>query len=300
MSGAIGRQVALFAAMSLIWGLTWAAVKFGLTALPPLLLASLRYLLAAALLLGVVRGWRSAFGRDLIGRTLVSALLINTATYGPLFWGMKTVPSGLAGLVNLALVPVLLYALAAATGEERPTWRHGLALGVGALGLVGLFWSRIDGTTGEASAAGIAAIVLATVSYCVGSVVARPLIEPVGPLALTLVHSAIGGSTLLLLSVAFEPLSTAHLSALGQPVVLGSLVFLSLLGTIVAFTIYLVLLREWGTARSGLYAFVSPIVALATGAWLFGETIGPGEVAAAVLLLGAAGVALSGRHDPSD
>lgn len=68
--------------------------------------------------------------------------------------------------------------------------------------------------------------------------------------------------------------------------------------TIVAFNLYLVLLREWGTARSGLCAFVSPVVALAAGAWLFGETIGPGEMAAAGLLLAAAGLALSGRSRP--
>jgi drug/metabolite transporter (DMT)-like permease len=71
------------------------------------------------------------------------------------------------------------------------------------------------------------------------------------------------------------------------------LLYLSILGTIVAYTIYLRLLKSWGTAKAGSYAFVSPIIALASGAWLFGETIGLAEISGTMLLLLAAGVALS-------
>lgn len=64
--------------MSLIWGLTWAAIKLGLDDVPPLLLAAARYLLTAALLATAVRGAGAAFAH---GRTVVSALLVNTGTY---------------------------------------------------------------------------------------------------------------------------------------------------------------------------------------------------------------------------
>jgi drug/metabolite transporter (DMT)-like permease len=114
----------------------------------------------------------------------------------------------------------------------------------------------------------------------------------VKPLALTMVQAAIGGAALLGLSLALEPLSRDTLDAFLAPAAIGSLLFLLLLGTIVAYTIYLVLLREWGTMRAGLYAFVSPIIALGTGAWLFGEAIGWLEIAGAALMLVAAAMAL--------
>ena len=285
------RSLAYFALMSLIWGLTWAAIKFGLQDLPPLLLAAVRYLLTGVLLLPTLRSAPAAFEEGRWRRTLASALLVNTGTYSLLFWGMQSVPSGLAGLVNLALVPVMLFAFAALTGEERPTWRHAVALTIGIAGLAGLFWTRL-GAEGTASGIGLLAIVVATASYCVGSVVARPLVGPVAPLALTMVQAAIGGVTLLALSLGLEPITETTLQSLVTPTTLASILFLSLLGTIVAFTLYLVLLRDWGSARAGLYAFVSPIVALAVGAWLFDETIGAPEVIGAILLLVAAGVAL--------
>ena len=210
---------------------------------------------------------------------------------------MQYAPSGLSGLVNLALIPVLLTMLAASTGEERPTWRHAAALAIGCLGLVGLFWTRL-GSGGGASGIGFAAIIAGTACYCIGSVVSRPLVGPVEPLALTLVQAAIGGVALLVLSLAIEPISAQTVTALAKPAALGSVLFLAVFGTIVAYTIYLLLLREWGTVRAGLYAFVSPIVALGAGAWLFGETIGAPEITGAVLLLVAAAVALLRPQKP--
>lgn len=287
----MGRNLALFGVMSMIWGLTWVAIKLGLTVLPPLLLAAGRYLLTAMLLALVVRGVGAAFLEGRWRRTIASALLVNTGTYGLLFWGMQHVPSGLAGLVNMALIPVLLFALAAATGEERPTWRHAAGLAIGCAGLVGLFWTRLGAESGG-SGLGLAAIVVATAAYCLGSVVARPLVGPVKPLALTLAQAMIGGTALLVLSLLFEPLAVGTFAQLVTPAALSSLLFLSVLGTIVAYTIYLTLLREWGTVRAGLYAFISPIVALAAGAAFFGERIGRAEIAGTALLLVAAAVAL--------
>jgi drug/metabolite transporter (DMT)-like permease len=291
------RNLLYFSIMSLIWGLTWAAIKFGLEVLPPVLLAALRYLLTAALLAAFVRGVSAAFADGRAPRTVASALLVNTGTYAMLFWGMQTVSSGLSGLVNLALIPVLLFLLAALTGEERLNWRHALAMTIGCAGLVALFWTRLSQS--GASGAGLAAIVGGTACYCIGSILARPLVEHVQPLTLTMVQAAIGGAALLALSLTTESISADLLGALVTPKAIGSLAFLSLLGTIVAYTIYLMLLSEWGTVRAGLYAFVSPIVALTAGAWLFNETIGGVEIGGAVLLLGAAALAMLPPRKPT-
>jgi drug/metabolite transporter (DMT)-like permease len=296
------RNLVLFGIMSLIWGLTWAAIKLGLDAgAPPILLAGLRYLLTASILLVVVWDLQSAFAQGRSRRIVVSALLTNTGTYGLLFWGMQAVPSGLSGLVNLLLIPVLLYALSTLVGEERPTWRHGLALGLGCVGLVGLFWSRLAGQ-GSGNGMGLAAIVAGTCCYCVGSVVARPLIGPVKPLTLTMLHAIIGGGVLMLISVAAGEIQPSIMSSMASWPVIGSLLYLSVLGTIVAYTLYLRLLKAWGTARAGLYAFISPIIALAAGTWLFGEAIGLAEIGGTILLLSAAGIALSHetKHNPKE
>ncbi|MBL0373962.1 EamA family transporter [Rhizobium sp. KVB221] len=277
--------------------MTWAAVKFGLEEMPPLFLAAMRYLTTTIVLFVVLKRGRGFWVRGQTLRLFTSAILINVGTYGLMFWGMQSVPSGLSAVVNLALIPIMLFSLAAFTGEERLTWTHALALILGCIGLVGLFWTRLH-EQGSSSGNGLAAIVVGTTSYCVGSVVARPLTRTMKPLELTLIQAAIGGPTLLILSVIAEPIDLATLSAIFSIKGAASIAFLSLLGTVVAYTIYLILLREWGTARAGLYAFVSPVVALGLGAWLFDESIGPIELAGGLMMAVAAAIAFRRRPEP--
>jgi drug/metabolite transporter (DMT)-like permease len=109
------------------------------------------------------------------------------------------------------------------------------------------------------------------------------------PLQLTAAHALVGAIGLLVLAAALEPLAGETLGALGAPVAIASLLFLVFFGTVVAYTIYLKLVRDGGAARAGLYPFLSPVVALVLGWLIFSEEIGWSEIAgAAIMLVGAA------------
>ncbi|MBR0645333.1 DMT family transporter [Plastoroseomonas hellenica] len=287
-------NLALFGLMSLIWGATWAAVKIGLDGVPPLTLAAARFLLVGAILTAAAGGAvRLAFGPRW-PRVLASGTLINTATYGLLFWGMQSVPSGLSGMINLSLIPVLLFLLAVMMGEERIGWRHGGALLLGLAGLATLFAPRLA-SQGQAELLGIAAIVAGTVTYCLGSLAAKPLLREEAPLAVAGAQAIASAALLVPLAWIIEGIDGARLAALAQPAALGSLAYLVLAGSILAYTIYLRLMRDWGMSRAGLYAFVSPVVALVIGRIAFGERIGAVEIAGTILLLCAAGLSLGGK-----
>ncbi|MCE9661496.1 MAG: DMT family transporter [Burkholderiales bacterium] len=287
-----GANYLLFAVMSLIWGSTWIAAKAGVTATPPLFFATARFVLAVACLLLFVRGYAAAFAPATRARVVVSALLVNAGTYGLLFWGMQTVASGVAGLVNLALIPVGLLGLSVLAGEEKPGWRHALALLLGSAGLVLVFWRNASFGGGRAEWLGVLAIVGGTFCYCLGAVLSRPLLRTLQPLQLTTAQALVGVVALAALSATFETVTAATLQALFTPRLLASLLAVSLLGTIVGYSIYLRLLRVWGAFRAGLYAFVSPVVALAAGALVFGESIGWRELAGAATMLAGAAVAM--------
>src|SRR5437588_3567101 len=106
----------LFLAMCLVWGLTWIAIKTGLREIPPLFFAGTRFVVAGLLLLGWERlaerrsGGVSdgspgrALRRADAPAVLVTSLLLIVATYSLLFWGMERVASGLAAVLNLALM----------------------------------------------------------------------------------------------------------------------------------------------------------------------------------------------------
>ena len=169
--------------MSLIWGATWIATKAGIAAVPPFFFGAVRYILVSAVLLFVVRDLCWIFrGRAL--RLIVTGMLVVVGTYAFIYWGMQYVASGVSGVVNMSMNPVCLFGLAILLGQERPTWRHALALMFVIAGLVLLFSGKATMTGSTMELWGAAALVAGSLSYCLGSVVSRPLLDQVTPLQL--------------------------------------------------------------------------------------------------------------------
>ncbi len=292
------RLHALFALMCLVWGATWVALKVGTEAVPPVFFAGTRFTVAGVILLAALQ-WQGNVGRIAradLPRSAAVTLLMISATYALLFWGAQFVSSGLAAILDLALMPVALLAVAALLGEERfsPARAVGVALGV--VGLLILFGPKVlngggpeEGATGTTMwFVGSGAIVLSTLTYSLGSVLARPLLRAYPPTLLSGATTLGGGIVLLTGALVQEPGAAAMLSGRWGSAAWASWGFLVLFGSLVGYTAFLRLVREWGASRAGSYAFVSPIIAVLLGVVAFGEVITPTDVLGmAVMLVGA-------------
>ncbi|ONG45997.1 hypothetical protein BKE38_25865 [Pseudoroseomonas deserti] len=292
-AGPARLDLLLFLVMSLVWGSTWIAAKAGINAVPPVFFAACRYVLVGGLLLALVPGVARLLAGPGAARLWLTGTLVNTGTYATLLWGMQHVASGVAGLVNLPMVAIGLYALELLRGEARLTWRHPAALVLGLAGLAVLFRQDAAIAGGGMEMLGILAILAGTFSYCLGSVLSRPLLQQgVTPFQLTGAQAVVGAVGLSLVSAALEPVTPADFATLAEPLPLASLLFMVIFGTFTAYTIYLRLMRNWGASKAGLYAFVSPVVALLLGRLAYDEPLGLDQAAAALLLLGAAVIAV--------
>ena len=285
-------QAAAFSLMCLIWGLTWLAMKAGIATVPPILFAGTRFVVAGGMLVAfcAVRGVPFPSARADLVRLGGVTLLLVVVTYGLLFWGMLFVPSGLSAVLDLAIMPVALLVIGALLGEERLDRRRIAAIGTGSTGLLLLFGPKAIGSASGAPGelAGAAAILASSAAYAWGSVLARPLLRRCQPEALAGTTMAWGGAALVLLAVAFEPGAvTAIRGAWGYQAWLGWL-FLVLFGSLVAYTIYLRLLRDWGPVRAGSYAFVSPVIAVLVGIVVLGERVTLLDVLGMVAMLAGA------------
>jgi len=294
-----GTGTMLFIVMCLIWGLTWLAIKTGVERVPPLFFAGTRFAVAGAILFawGYAAGDCPAISRADWRAFLLASLLLIVGTYSLLFWGMQLVPSGLAAVINLSLTPTALLALGLAYGEERFSLRQTSAVLLGIVGLVVLFRPGGGGSNGGAEPWGIGAIVGGTVAYAWGSVLSRPLLRRYSPIFVSAVTCLLGGAILIAAALILEPIGGDTLLAFAAPAVLASWLFLVLIGSLVAFTIYLRLVRDWGTARAGLYAFVSPAIAVLVGIVVSGERPRASDFLGMAIMLAATWFAL-GRPLP--
>jgi drug/metabolite transporter (DMT)-like permease len=287
-------HVAAFGLMALIWGLTWLPMKMASEAVPPILLAAVRFIMAGALFLVLVKMRGLPLRTSNFGRVVMASLLITTGCYGPLFWGVSHAPTGLSAIVNLSLMPIFLALVGFLYGQENLTGRRLSAIGLGVVGLVLMFSGRIGSAQNSTSAAfGLAAVALGTASYAWGSIISRPLMQSMPPLVLAFWETTIGAIGLLPISFLVEGYDPARLTALTDGRALIGLGVLVLGGSLVAFSIYLWLVRDWGAFRAGLYAFVSPVIAVAVGVVYAHEPFGWAEAAGMGIMLTATALSLA-------
>jgi drug/metabolite transporter (DMT)-like permease len=270
------RNLIKFLVLCLVWGLTWIAVKVGISTVPPMVFAATRFIAAGIVLLGL-NAARGAIvipqGKDLVSLLTTSVLMI-TLCYGPLFWGMKFVTSGAAAVLEMSLTPLALLAFGIAMGEERWSMVRAGAIGLGAVGLTVLFAPEMtDSDMSFETLLGFAAVAWAAVSSAWGSVMARALVSNYGSQFLSGSTTLIGGSILLMASLIIEPNAAHALATIWTWQAIAGWLFLVIFGSLIGYSIYVQLLRDIGPAKAGSFAFVSPAIAVSVGCLLADETV---------------------------
>jgi drug/metabolite transporter (DMT)-like permease len=275
-----------------VWGSTYLGIRVAVETLPPLVSAGFRFGLAGAVLalvLCVRRGpsalrvtWRQAAAAALVGLLLLAGGngLVVVAESGP---PGVAVPSGVAALL-IATVPLLLVMLRAA-GGDRPRLLTVLGVLVGFGGLVVL----VAPTAGAEAAplAGAITVVCAAVAWSIGSFASGRLGLPDDPFVATVYEMAAGSLALAGFGVARGELGFDLGAVSGRS--WSALAYLTVAGSLVAFTAYVWLLHNAPLSLVSTYAYVNPAVAVALGAVLLSEPVtGRVLLGGAVIVVGVA------------
>jgi len=279
--------VLLIGSLAAIWGASYLFIKVAVRDFPPAAMIELRLSVAGILLAAflVARvGWRNALA-DLraAGWAGFAIGIVNGAIpFTLIAWGEKHIDSGIAAVANASvpifnavLVPWLL-------PQETLARRRLIGVLIGIVGVVVL-------TAGQPAVnwwfvAGTLAVVVASVSYALGGILAqRGLSNTRGP---TLAAASMLGGALALLPLALFDLPD-HTPG-WKPV--ASLAGLTLAGTALAQLILFRAIRLYGSARTSLVTYLMPPVALFYGALLLDEPITAASIGGLVLIM--VGVAL--------
>lgn len=289
------RVIACLAATWLVWGSTYLAIKFALVSLPPFVQMGSRFLVAGGLLAAWLRLVRRTPWPD--ARQWRHALLVGTLMLGGGMGGTayaeQTVGSGLV-VAFIAVVPVMM-AVGLMLWRVFPTRLEAAGIGFGLAGVLML----TQGAGFQASAAGLAAIAIACVTWTAGSLLSQR--------ATPLAHGAMGfasemicgGVVLLALAAAHGEFATLAQRGPPTPLALAAWAYLVVFGSLIAFNAYMLLLAEASPGLASSYCFVNPVIALLLGVTLGAEAVSGYEWAAAgVVLLGVV-LLLAGRRAPA-
>ncbi len=263
-----------FAIIYLVWGSTFLAIRIGVREVPPFLLAAIRFLVAGLALYGwmITRGERSPSGRQWMSAFLL-AVLIFVLDYGLLFWAEQRVPSGIAA-VMMATIPVFM-ALSeiAFLGTQRLTVRLAFALLVGIGGVAVLMSHSLNLGGAPIDRAGAIALIIAAMSWSVASALTRKLPLPPSKVMSSGAQMLAGGVLLAITAAALGEFRNFHPAAVSRAAWLA-LLYLIVAGSIIAFTAYVWLIHHESPTKVGTYAYVNPVVAVLSGYFLGGESLG--------------------------
>ncbi|MFI5372401.1 MAG: EamA family transporter [Candidatus Eisenbacteria bacterium] len=275
-----------FFSIYVVWGSTFLVIRTALEHLPPLFLCGARLLVAGVVLAALAWRARAPWPRGIEWRNAaLVGLLLPAIGNGSVTIAETHVASGLVALL-VASIPMWM-ALFAALGPHPIPLRPRVVAGL-VTGLVGI--ALLVGPGHLAGARGgigwTLVPIVGSISWAWGSLWSGRVRMPASPLVSTAVGMTAGGLVLLGASVAggeWRRLGPAAFS----PASLVALAYLSLFGSVIAFTAYLWLLRNVPPTRVSTYAFVNPVVAVTLGALLAGESF-DGRVAIAATLVVAA------------
>jgi drug/metabolite transporter (DMT)-like permease len=290
--------IAALAIVYVIWGSTYLAIKVAIDTLPPMLMASTRFLVAGVLLYAwtarpgrarrlprpTLRHWRAA---------ATTGLLMLVGGNGAVTWAEQRIDSGIAALL-VATVPLWMAVLAWRTQGERlrPTAIAGLVLGFAGVGL-------LVRPAGHGVALLPAPVVVGgALLWAIGSLAVRRAPLHPDPLRATAMQMIAGAAGFALLGTALgEP---GALDLAGASVAsLGALAYLAVFGSIVAFSAYTWLLRNAAPSTVSTYAYVNPIVAVLLGAAVLAEPVTPSMLVSGGLVVAGVALIVTARTAPA-
>jgi drug/metabolite transporter (DMT)-like permease len=286
------KLAAALVTVYLVWGSTYLAIAVANRSLPPLLMLSVRFLIAGALLYGWSL-WRGDVAAERPGRrqwlsaAAVGALLLVVDT-GGVAWAEQRVASGMAALL-VASVPLFIAVLDRAFFGIKLGFGAAAGIGTGLLG-VGL----LVGPSGKIDGLGALVILVASFAWAAGSVYARVAPLPRRPLLSAAMQMLCAGVLLAVAGLAMGEGSRVHPGAVSAAS-LGAVAFLIVFGSLVAFTAYAWLLKNASTSLLSTYAYVNPAVAVFLGWALVGEHVGSKEIVAGVVILSSIALLVFGR-----
>ena len=273
--------------LAAFWGASYMFIKVADRAFEPTAMIMLRLLMAASLLLVVLaaqRGWGETVAdmRRLGWQGFALGVVNGAIPFTLIAWSEKHIDSGVAAIAN-ATMPIFVVLLAIRWQPSETV--RGLRLVGFLVGLLGVaVLAGVHPQGGWWGVAGTMAVVVASVSYAVGSLWGQRLIARTSGLVLS-TTSLIGGLIVLL------PFGLAQLpSEVPGWKETGSVIALAVVGTALAQIILYRVLRSDGAARVSLVTYLLPMTALIYGVLLLGEPLTWQELAGMALILG--GVAL--------
>ena len=284
------KVFAAFAAIYIIWGSTYLAMRFMVETIPPLLSVGIRFTVAGFILSAwfYLRTNKKPGREDLKGAVILGVLMIFIG-YSTLAWAQQFIPSGLAASIVASISIWMVVLDWKMFGNKKPDKITIIGLTMGIIGVASLTILKDNvlinkNISGGSVLVGVGIITIATFIWAYGSLYSRKIKNTIPLSFLVGLQMIFGGILLIIVGSALGEWSSFKMSQISF-LSIGSLLYLIIAGTVIAHSAFYWLLRVKSPALVGTYAFFNPLIALLLGVFLAGEMLTPIMILGAGLIL---------------
>jgi drug/metabolite transporter (DMT)-like permease len=264
------------AVICLVWGTTYTVIKYAIRDFPPFMLVGLRQTTAGVVMLGIALAM--GYGQQLrslprpyLFRQVVTGIATITGGNGFITWGMQYVSSGLSSVIG-ALTPVVVLIISW-VWHKRGEQVSGITLLGVLLGFMGLGVIFNDGWADFLNPDyrwGIAGCFGSCFTWSLGTVMSKRFNDPgISPFVNGGIQITAGGLGGAVLSVLLDHSHQIHHTTEGW----AAAIYLALIGSALAFTLYMYILRHLSATAASIYTYINPMVAISLGWMVLDEKV---------------------------
>ena len=285
--GLSAAKLLAYAAVYLGWGTTYLAIRVGIRDIGPASFLSLRFLIAALVLVSVVlvRGGHRSLTMRQIGHSSLQGLLLLIGGLLPIAYAEKTLSSSVVAMV-IGCAPIG-FAVFDRLLNKAPIYRKtifGCALGTIGVCLLGTSLTAGPIATPEGLSIGLPLVLVGTILWCFASVFGKRLAPARDSITHVTIQYLAAGLALAAIAYGYEGFSSVSLAGCG-PNFWYSLAYLALVPSVLSYTSYMWLLKSEPSSRVATYALVNPVVAVVSGALLLHEAVSPLTVMSLLIII---------------
>jgi drug/metabolite transporter (DMT)-like permease len=259
------------AAVCIIWGTTYLALRIAVTHFPPFLFSGIRQTIAGLILLifMLTIGKQKFPSREVLLQQTIGGFLMMTVGNGLVAWAEMHISSGIASIL-CSLMPVWVIIINIAIDKnERPTLPIMIGVIMGLIGIILIFGNNLSDFSNKQYVTGIIMILLANVGWASGSIWIKKQNSNTNPFMNAGLQMLTGGLLMFPISFAVDDLSNVHWSSEA----FYSMLYLIIFGSLVAYTCYSYAIRHLSMTIVSMYAYINPLVAVVLGWLLLDEVL---------------------------
>ncbi|MBL7862244.1 MAG: EamA family transporter [Cyclobacteriaceae bacterium] len=256
------------AAVCIIWGTTYLALRIGVTQFPPFLFSLIRFSVAGPLLVlfMLTLGKQTWPDRKTLFNQAVSGVLMTTLGTSMVGWGEVYISSGLAAVICSVMPVWTILINVIVLKDEKPNWIILSGLAIGLTGIIMIFSEHLNEFTNPLYIFGIVITFAGNISWALGSVWIKKKNQNTDPFLGAGLQMSFGAVALIPLSLAFDNYVAIRWTAeVGY-----ALLYIIVIGSMAAYVCYSYAIKKLPMTVVSLYAYINPIVAVVLG-WLILE-----------------------------